>query len=504
MIIDSNLQSSVQDLFIKYAPAAIAICDTQMRYLAHSDRWSRDYGLEGETLVGQCHYDLFPDLPKFWKEEHQRCFRGESIKKDEEPFPRADGKLDWVRRELHPWKDGNGQIGGLVMFTEVVTERRQAQIALKESLKEYRRLMENAVMGIYQVHMDGRFIKVNQRMAEMFGFVSPEAFLEKVSNIIDLYMDPSDRPVILKEIDEKGFIQRKEVACKKPGGDTIWIHLNTRRTQNSAGDVLYEGLVEDITELKQAREEKTRFQERFLQSQKTRAIADLAGGIAHQFNNALVGISGNVELLKMNYPDDAELAPYLSTMMQATDRMSHLTRQLVAYARGGNYQARTLSIPEFLKESLSILKHGLDSRIHVETDVPGDIHLIHGDPTQIQMVLSAVLNNGAEAIQDEGRIMIRVENRHVAETPFEKEPQLKSGPHVCLTIEDDGKGMPPESLARMFDPFFTTKFQGRGMGMAAAYGIIRNHGGWIAVKSEVGKGTRVSIWLPARPVEKNQ
>lgn len=498
----SNLQSSVQDLFIKYAPAAIAICDTQMRYLAHSDRWSRDYGLEGENLVGQCHYDLFSDLPESWKEEHQRCFEGEIIRKEEEPFPRVDGKLDWVRRELHPWKDSNGKIGGLVMFTEVVTKRRQAQIALKESEKEYRRLMENAVMGIYQVHRDGKFLMVNRRMAEMFGFDSPKAFLENVHNIKNLYLDPLERPKILKEIDREGFVQRKEVAYKKPGGDTIWIHLNTRRTRNNAGEVLYEGLVEDITELKQAREEKERFQERFLRTQKTRAIVDLAGGIAHQFNNALVGISGNVELLKMNYSDDAEILPYLNSMMKASNRMAHLTRQLLAYARGGNYQARTLSLPEFLKESLPILKHGLNDRIRIEMDVPGDIHLIHGDPIQLQMVLSAALNNGAEAIEDQGRITIKAENHNVDETRFEKETQLKSGPHVCLTIEDDGKGMAPESLASVFDPFFTTKFQGRGMGMAAAYGIVRNHGGWISVESEPQKGTRVSIWLPALPTEK--
>jgi len=500
----SNLQSSVQDLFIKYAPAAIAICDKEMRYLAHSDRWSRDYGLEGENLVGQCHYDLFPDLPEHWKTEHQSCFGGSVIQKEEEPFPRADGKLDWVRRELHPWKNDRGEIGGLVMFTEVVTKRRHAQEALKESEKKYRRLMENALMGVYQVRENGKFLMVNQRMAEMYGLDSPEAFLNVVENIKDLYLNPSERPAILEEIDQNGFVLRKEVAFKKPGGDTIWIHLNTRTTQSSTGEVLYEGLMEDITELKQIREEKDNLQERLLFAQKTRAIADLAGGIAHQFNNALVGITGNVELLKMSYPDDTEMAPYLNTMMKATDRMTHLTRQLLAYGRGGNYQPKRLSLAEFLKESLPIIRHGLNNQIRINTDISEDVYPVYADPTQMQMVLSAILNNGAEAIEDRGRITIMALNRQLDETHLPEGSPLKAGPHVCITVRDDGKGMDPESLSRIFDPFFTTKFQGRGMGMAAAYGIVGSHGGWVSVESEPQKGTAVHIWLPAMPAGKKQ
>ncbi len=499
-----NLQSSVHDLFIKYAPAAIAICDKEMRYLAHSDRWSKDYGLEGESLVGQCHYDLFPDLPEHWKAEHQSCFKGNIVRKEEEPFPRTDGSRDWVRRELHPWKNNKGEIGGLVMFTEVVTKRRQTQEALKESEKKYRRLMENALMGVYQVRENGKFLMVNQRMAEMYGFDSPEAFLKGVDNIKDLYLYPSERPGILREIDQNGFILRKEVAFKKPGGDTIWIHLNTRKTTNSTGETLYEGLMEDITELKQAREEKENLRERLLLAQKTRAIADLAGGIAHQFNNALVGITGNIELLRLNYPDNSEMAPYLDTMMKANNRMAHLTRQLLAYGRGGNYNATRLSLPDFLKESLPIIRHGVNRKIRIETDIPKDIDPVHADPIQMQMVLSAILNNGAEAIEDQGRITITASNRRLDETHLQKGSPLKAGPHVRITVVDDGKGMDPESLSRVFDPFFTTKFQGRGMGMAAAYGIVGSHGGWISVESELQKGTAVHIWLPALPAGKTQ
>ncbi len=118
-------------LFVKHTPAAVAMCDRNMCYLAYSRRWALDYGLADRDLVGQCHYEVFRDIPAKWKEEHQQCFAGQSIVNEEEVFPRLDGSVDWVRRELHPWRRSDGEIGGLIMFTEVITERKKAEAEKK-------------------------------------------------------------------------------------------------------------------------------------------------------------------------------------------------------------------------------------------------------------------------------------------------------------------------------------------------------------------------------------
>ena len=128
-------QEELLQLFIKHTPAPVAMCDRQMRYLAYSDRWAKDYGLSDESFIGRCHYDLFPDLPTHWKKEHQRCFDGEVIEKDEEPFPRKDGSIDWVQRKLCPWRHSSGDIGGLIMFTEVITAKRRLEDQLRQSQK---------------------------------------------------------------------------------------------------------------------------------------------------------------------------------------------------------------------------------------------------------------------------------------------------------------------------------------------------------------------------------
>ena len=239
-------------------------------------------------------------------------------------------------------------------------------------------------------------------------------------------------------------------------------------------------------------------------SLKIEAIATLAGGIAHEFNNALIGISGNIELLQMHLPDDKNMNRYLQPMKDSAYRMASLTNRLLAYARGGKYQPKTLSLNDLIEDTLPVLQHNIASGIRVETDLAGDISNVEVDLTQMQMVLSAILTNAAESMGDNGRISVITRNEEVDEEFAKTNFNVRPGPYVCLTIEDEGKGMGKETIQRIFDPFFTTKFQGRGLGMAAAYGIIRSHGGSISIHSELGKGTEVRIYLPAVEVRAEQ
>ena len=258
--------------------------------------------------------------------------------------------------------------------------------------------------------------------------------------------------------------------------------------------VRFFGTDQDVTETK-------RLQEQLLASQKTEAIATLAGGVAHEFNNSLVGIMGNIELLKLNFPGDGGQNQSLDTMNIAGHRMSRLTDQLLAYAQGGKYQPKDLKFDDFLREVLPILQHELSPPVRMETHFQKDISHISADNAQMQMVLSAILINSHEAIEDEGLIRVTAENEDVDEDLARQNPDIKPGSYVCLTVEDDGKGMDEETRKGIFEPFFTTKFQGRGMGMAAVYGIVRNHNGWIYVDSELGRGTTVRVYLPAIEIE---
>ncbi|MDY6790990.1 MAG: response regulator [Thermodesulfobacteriota bacterium] len=232
------------------------------------------------------------------------------------------------------------------------------------------------------------------------------------------------------------------------------------------------------------------------QAKKMEAISTLAGGIAHQFNNILSGITGNTELLQIEYDNDKKIKEYSERLFGLTRRMTGLTSQLLAYARGGKYQERQLSVCQLVEETLPLIKHSMNRSIKVVANLEKDIPLIKADVTQLQMVFSAVMSNAAEAIEKSGTIRVAVQRKDVDDKYAAQHPGLKVGQYIRLTVEDDGKGLDNESKERIFEPFYSTKLQGRGLGMAASYGAIVNHGGWIEIDSEPDKGAVVSIYLP--------
>jgi len=205
----------------------------------------------------------------------------------------------------------------------------------------------------------------------------------------------------------------------------------------------------------------------------------------------------------MELPDDGKIMDYVKAMKASAYRMVGLTSQLLAYTREGKYNPQIISLSDYVKGALPLIQHTLDPNIRVEMDLPLlDILNVEADRTQMQMALLAIVANANEAIEGPGRIRISIRQMDLDQESIKDHPGLTPGPYVCLSIEDDGKGMDEETRRRIFDPFFTTHFMGRGLGMAAVYGIIKGHDGWISVDSEPGKGTVVRIYLPAIEPEK--
>lgn len=226
------------------------------------------------------------------------------------------------------------------------------------------------------------------------------------------------------------------------------------------------------------------------------AIATLAGGIAHQFNNALVAIVGSIDLLQMDLSGNPEVEKYASTMMSAVKRMTRLTDQLLAYARGGKYQPHRVSLNTVVERGFPEIARGVRADIGLEEQLDPTISEVLADPGQIQMVLSALVENSKEAMEGAGRIRISTKEEFLG--PDSGAP--KAGRWVSIEVTDTGRGMNETVKGRMFEPFFTTKLVGRGLSMAAVYGIVKSHDGWIAVASEPGIGTTVRVLFPAAPV----
>lgn len=235
------------------------------------------------------------------------------------------------------------------------------------------------------------------------------------------------------------------------------------------------------------------------------SVSTLAGGMAHQFNNALSAVTGNLDLMNLDLlnvdpPVRKTLSRYTERIKDSVDRMGRLTRQLLAYARGGRYSPALVPFSTYVRYNLSLLGHTIPSSITLDTEFSSEDRKVEIDTNQLQMVLSSVLLNAVESIEGKGAIRVSTGTEDFRQKDPHRPRGLRPGSYVYLMVEDTGEGMDEATRARIFEPFFSTKFQGRGLGMAAVYGVVRNHGGWVSVDSTKGAGTRVKIWLPAQDV----
>ncbi len=369
-----------------------------------------------------------------------------------------------------------------------IADHRRSKDALQESEERYRNLFENSIEGI-GLSKDNEIIMANPALIRMFGHKSFEEFAS--TPLLDS-VEPEHRELIRDKMDRgrKGELlsEKHEYNIIRKNGEIRTLEISTSEV-TIQGERYVQSTFRDTTEQRQLTEQ-------LHDTNKMEAVVTLAGGIAHQFNNALVGITGSIELLKMDMPVDVNRIKYIYRMRAAADRMASLTNQLLAYARRGRYDPQKISMSSFLINALPILESSLDPGISLDKDIPDDLPLVEADIAQMQMVLSSILYNASESLEKQGHIRISIREEFVDKALSKKHSGLKPGPYVHMEVKDTGKGMDKWVRNRIFEPFFSTKVQGRGLGMAAVYGIIKNHNGVIWVGSELGKGTVVRIYLP--------
>ncbi len=398
----------------------------------------------------------------------------------------AKGPFDKMSQHIlsvleHSDLEGSQEFPEMVLGFDTILKREVTK-ELLSSKRHLESIMNNMSEGIIELNPEARVVYANPAGVYLSG-VSEEKLLG--SNFIELLQGVySDSNAV-------------EIFLRNSGDETLTIGedspmiLNGKRILLNILNVKEEGQKNTIVILNDISERK-RMEEQLQHAQKMESISTLAGGIAHQFNNALSVITGNLELLTMTLPENSVYDENIEPIKKSSYRMSNLTSQLLAYARGGRYNPKTVSLSSFIKDTLPLIRHSISPAIQIESNLMHGKINIETDLTQMQMVLSAVATNAAEAIEGQGYIRIITAEKEIELN----HPYLVPGRYACLSIEDDGKGMDEETKNRMFEPFFTTNFQGRGLGMAAVYGIIQNHGGWVSVESERGTGTVVNIYLP--------
>jgi two-component system, cell cycle sensor histidine kinase and response regulator CckA len=471
-------------LFIEHAPAAIAMFDRDMCYVAVSQRWIKDFRLEGIGLIGKSHYEIFPEIPQDLKDIHRRGMDGETVKGNDEKFERDDGTVQWLRWEMWPWKTWSGPVGGIVIFSEDVTERLEAVEAVSISEKQLRAYFEGAGDAIYVLEKEtGRIVNCNAAACRSLGYGRNELLALSVRDI-EARLSQGE---IYETLHKAAPAQTLTVEGTHKRKDNTVFPVEIRLSPLDFGKLpLLLAIVRDISERK-------RMEEELQKSQKLDSLGLLAGGIAHDFNNLLGGIFGYLDLAA-GTAHTTQAAEYLTKALSTIERARGLTRQLLTFAKGGAPIKKLERLVPFIGETAQFALSG--SNVSLRLIVPPSLWPCEIDRNQIGQVIDNFVINAQQAMPEGGVIEVTAENIHL-ET--KAHPALPGGDFVKIAVRDHGIGMPKEILPKIFDPFFTTKAKGHGLGLATCYSIVKRHGGSIDVESEPGKGSTFTFYLPASP-----
>jgi PAS domain S-box len=402
-----------------------------------------------------------------------------------------DGSSFWIEVALRAEKiDGRPVV---LAAARDISARKKAEDALRDSESRYRAMVESFDGFIYICSPARKIEFMNAKLIARTGRDATGEICHKVLHGLD---EPcawcaNDRV-------QRGETVRWRMQSPK---DNRWYDVINTPIQRADGSISKQGMLSDITEQRKAEEDRCQLDAQMQQIQKLESLGLLAGGVAHDFNNLLTAVLGNTELALKDLPAAAPAREPLGEIRTIACRAADLCRQLLAYSGGGGFVSEPI-VPKTIVEEISrILEVSVAAKVRLLFRFADDVPLIVGDPTQIRQVVMNLITNASEAIGDrEGTITLSLSKRPIERSnlrDFVAPNDAAEGTYVELTVSDTGCGMDEATRSRVFEPFFSTKFTGRGLGMAAVLGIVRGHKGAIHVASQVGKGTTVTVLLPA-------
>lgn len=474
-------------LLAETAAEGIMMTDTNGQIVYANKRMAEILGYSIDELIGHYPWEFVPDVDKEdvinWIE---RELKGERTVKE----VRKDGKTIWCQLSASPIMDGEKVIGLCWMFTDI-TERKIAE----EKLKKQAGLLDKSSDGIFELNLDGKVEYVNRAGVKIFQ-ISEEELRSGIGgevlfggNTIEL------RKAIGRVLKEGDF--DSEITLNLDNNKTVVASLSWTLMRDESGNPESIFIIAtDITE-------KKALEARLLQAQRFEALGAIASGIAHDLNNIFSPMLMAVEMIK-DYISDPAGIKILDSFKTTITRGTQIVQQITTFVKGTRGNVAPVQMRLIVKEIVNLIKETFPKNITIVNNVKTDLWMIKADPAQMHQVLLNLSVNARDAMPDGGKLIFSGKNVIIDEAMAMFLNAEKTGPYVMISVEDTGCGIAENIIDKIFEPFFTTKDpnKGTGLGLSTVRGIVHNHNGFIKVYSQIGKGARFDVYLPAALDEK--
>jgi len=444
--------------------------------------------LEKSGFVNWIHPDDQARMLTHW----ERLFQGSAFVDEEYRLTTRDGRTKWASATWGPIRDEAGRQIGVQGSERDITDRKLADVALRESERRFREMLETTHLVSAMLDQSGNITFCNDFLLRLTGWKRDEVMGR---NWCDLFIPPGqyDKQLFSTQVSDRAVPPHHEnEIITKTGGRRMISWNNTILFDAARNPIGVATIGEDVSE-------RIRLENEVRQAQKLESVGRLAGGVAHDFNNLLTVINGYSDFLLKQLKTSDPLRSYAEQIRNAGDRAASLTKQLLAFSRKQIIEPRVLDLNATIRESTPMLQRLIGEDMVLETHLFAPLGQVMADPDQIHQVIMNLVVNARDAMPDGGKLDIQTGNVDLdATSSAAMHDGAAPGRFVLMTVTDTGHGMDEATRQRIFEPFFTTKEIGRGtgLGLATVYGIIRQSGGWIDVSSEVGIGTSFKIYLP--------
>jgi PAS domain S-box-containing protein len=484
----------------EFSPIGIVNIDSRGKFIRANSAYQKIFGYSEDELRSLSFADItHPDDIEASSQTFKELIEGRrDVDQLEKRCIRKDGQIVWIRLTRYPIRDVAGNFLHTVSMVEDISERKQAEEALKQSEAWFKEIFDGSRDAIFLVEANARLMAVNKAACDLAGYTRDELLGMRIPDLHDeedlqAFRNSFDSIMSGVDMTSEAFIRRKD-------GSKIPVEFSNRRIIFRGRPIMHT-TARDVSERKRAEEERRQLEGQMQHAQKLESLGILAGGIAHDFNNLLVGILGNASFALTELPHGSPARQSLCEVEIAARRAAELTNQMLAYSGKGRFVVERLDLSSLVEEMAHLLHSVISKKAVLKFEFEDDLPAVEGDPTQIRQVVMNLITNAAEAIGNHhGVIAVRtttVQADRDLLPEFYLGDGLAAESCACLEVSDNGCGMDAETKSKIFDPFFTTKFTGRGLGLAAVLGIVRGHRGVINVDSEPGRGTTFRVLFPA-------